>query len=348
MSDPEGELFIKPCTQREIDFYQSANRRHADFASIMPVFMGTLALTDTAELSSIDEGISITGTPEGGSDQESTSKPVVEKPQKTDEENIIWKPNKSKKIETDMSVVLENATAGFKQPNILDAKLGVRLWADDAPLQKKQRFDKISSETTHKNLGFRIAGMRIWKGSDDERELAAVDGYKTYDKDYGRLHVSDESIVENFRDFVFNKGRTGIDEELGKAICRGFLRDLRRIEEVLSRHETRMYSASCLFIYEGDGETLEEAIRKNNDMVTEYEQGVSKPASRSNVRVDSGICMDDDELADEVEEASALPKMFDVKLIDFAHATWTPGQGPDENSLKGVRSLIRIFEELAV
>jgi 1D-myo-inositol-tetrakisphosphate 5-kinase/inositol-polyphosphate multikinase len=82
-------------------------------------------------------------------------------------------------------------------------------------------------------------------------------------------------------------------------------------------------------------------------MVTEYEKGVGKTASRSNIRVDSGICMDDDDELLEDAEEPALPKLFSVKLIDFAHATWTPGQGPDENSLKGVRSLIRIFEELA-
>jgi inositol-polyphosphate multikinase len=340
MTDPDGELFIKPCTQREVDFYQTVNRRHADFASIMPIFMGTLALTDPAELSS--DGVSASGTSEG-SDQEGLTKP---KPA----EEVEWKPsNKSKKIETDVALVLDNATLGFKQPNILDAKLGVRLYADYAPTAKKQRFDKISAETTHMNLGFRIAGMRIWQGSDDKSELSEKDGYKTYDKDYGRLQVSEDNVMDNFRDFVFNQGRTGIDEALGKAICAGFVHDLRRIEEVLSRNETRMYSASCLFIYEGEGKALEEAIRVNNEMVMEFEKN-EKPTERSALRVDSGICMDDpDELVDDVDEEDGpvLPKMFAVKLIDFAHASFMPGHGPDENSLKGVRSLIRIFEELA-
>ena len=43
----------------------------------------------------------------------------------------------------------------------------------------------------------------------------------------------------------------------------------------------------------------------------------------------------------------AMPHIYSLKLIDFAHAEFTPGQGPDENALHGVRSLIRIFEELA-
>ncbi len=64
------------------------------------------------------------------------------------------KPNKTRKIATDKAVVLENAAFGYTRPNILDAKLGSRLWADDAPLEKKQRFDKIASETTSGSLEF--------------------------------------------------------------------------------------------------------------------------------------------------------------------------------------------------
>ena len=40
-------------------------------------------------------------------------------------------------------------------------------------------------------------------------------------------------------------------------------------------------------------------------------------------------------------------KVHDFRLIDFAHASWTPGQGPDENTLVGIRNLIKIMEELA-
>lgn len=48
------------------------------------------------------------------------------------------------------------------------------------------------------------------------------------------------------------------------------------------------------------------------------------------------------------EEEDDPPKVHDLRLIDFAHASWTPGQGPDENVLMGVRSLIRLLDELAV
>jgi 1D-myo-inositol-tetrakisphosphate 5-kinase/inositol-polyphosphate multikinase len=40
-------------------------------------------------------------------------------------------------------------------------------------------------------------------------------------------------------------------------------------------------------------------------------------------------------------------KVHDFRLIDFAHASWTQGQGPDENTLIGIRNLIKIMAELA-
>lgn len=260
------------------------------------------------------------------------------------EDNISWIPTKGKKIKTDKAVVLENATFGFKQANILDAKLGVRLWADDAPLEKKRRFDKISSETTHGNLGFRIAGMRVYRGSEDPSDLDEED-YKIYDKDYGRLSVNDENVVDEFRKFVFNKA-AGIDEELGKAVCAAFARDLKRVVDVMSRHESRMFSSSLLFVFEGDGEALRKAIEENNALV---ESAVEEKVclDRTTSRIDSGIGLDDSDSDDLEELEVSLPQIYTLKMIDFAHAQWTPGLGPDKNILTGVRSLERIFQEMA-
>ncbi|KAF4444636.1 transcriptional regulator ARG82 [Fusarium acutatum] len=346
---PDGELFIKPCTQSEIDFYQSANRRHPEFADIMPLFMGSLLLTDPTE-KTIDEAVAGVISHAGDlktSKEEivaSVTEQVAHAAMTQQKEGGAWVPAKDNKIKTDKAVVLDNATFGFKSPNILDVKLGVRLWADDAPQQKKQRFDKISAETTHGSLGFRIAGMRVYRGSEDASELDEED-YKIYDKDYGRTTVTQENVVDQFRKFIFNKS-AGIDEDLGKAVCAAFIRDLQRVEEILSRHESRMYSSSLLFIFEGDGEALRSAIEENNALI-DAEAGIGQ-AARTTKRVDSGIALDDEDSLDEDSDLEAsLPQIYSLKLIDFAHAEWTPGQGPDENALTGVRSLLRIFEEMA-
>ncbi|KAM0276953.1 hypothetical protein ACHAQH_006238 [Verticillium albo-atrum] len=361
MCDADGELFIKPCTPLEIEFYQSANSRYPEFAELMPLFLGTLSLSDPTELSSADDGIpGLVADPDVQAKVIEAVQAQVEKPAPGTapdiEDGITWIPNKTKKIKTDQAVVLENASSGFTHANILDAKLGRRLWADDAPQQKKTRFDKISSETTHGSLGFRIAGMRAYRGSLDKAELNEEE-YRIYDKDYGRVTVNSDNVVDAFRSFVFNPA-AGIDEELGKAVCQAFVRELHNVEEVLSAHESRMYSSSLLFVFEGNGEKLREAIQANNAAVEQVETRAERKDDnfgRTTFRVDSGIelmvedIVQDEENndSDDDDDGPALPKIFELKLIDFAHAQWTPGLGPDENALTGVRSLIKIFEELA-
>ncbi|KXX72984.1 Inositol polyphosphate multikinase [Madurella mycetomatis] len=397
LCDPDGELFIKPCVQQEIDFYETAFKEHPNFAELMPVYLGTLSLNDMTDVSSVNEQLPVVADhmSQGMKEEairiakaaaaEAAAEATTGDPPPSD--GVTWKPNNNKRIATNKSVVLENAAYGFKRPNILDAKLGRRLWADDAPLEKKQRFDKISKTTTNGSHGFRIAGMRVYKGSDNAEELDS-EGYKIYGKDHGMLEVNKDNVVREIGKFIFNE-RAGIDEDLGKAIAQAFLDDLRRVEQVLSSEETRMYSASLLFTFEGDGEALRAAIEKATPSSASSEQDKDKRHGRdiaapiSTNRVDSGIVVDDDgeivltqgkdasirnqlfsgaiegdvkvlELAgnisvdgeDDEEEFSDLPRIYSLKLIDFAHAEWVPGQGPDENSLLGVRSLIKIFEEL--
>ncbi|KAK4227182.1 hypothetical protein QBC38DRAFT_478530 [Podospora fimiseda] len=367
LCDPDGELFIKPCVQQEIDFYEKAFKDHQNFADLMPEFYGVLTLNDATDHDPTkitdqlphevvdhmsqhlkDEAIRM-ATEHAAKAAASAAAGGASPTSKVT----------GRKIATDKSVVLENAAYGFKHPNILDAKLGQRLWADDAAQEKKDRFDKITAETTNGSHGFRIAGMRAWRGSDNEKEWDQ-EGYKVYDKDFGRFEVNKNNITQTLQKFIFNP-KAGIDEDLGKAVATAFLNDLKRVEQVLSSVETRMYSASLLFTFEGDGEVLRKNIEQQTAILSTPEPsrsaGNGSPglAHLQTSRVDSGIVLDGDgeivntkeaaESDDEYDFAS-LPKIYSLKLIDFAHATWVPGQGPDQNSLIGVRSLIKIFEEL--
>ena len=54
----------------------------------------------------------------------------------------------------------------------------------------------------------------------------------------------------------------------------------------------------------------------------------------------------DAEEEDEDEDEELLPKIYSVKLIDFAHAEFVPGQGSDENSLRGIRSVAEILRSI--
>ncbi|KAK3688214.1 inositol polyphosphate kinase-domain-containing protein [Podospora appendiculata] len=415
LCDPDGELFIKPCTQQEIEFYESANKDHKPFADLMPIYVGTLSLNDVTNMQSLNEQLPAAAEHISMEMKEEALRMAKEAAEERKAEikakaaakhdNVKWVPNKTRKISTNKSVVLENAAYGFTRPNILDAKLGSRLWADDAPLEKRQRFDEISKVTTNGSHGFRVAGMRVYKGSENPAEWDS-EGYVVYDKDYGRLQVTRENVVNEMRKFIFNP-QSGVDEDLGKAIAGAFVEDLKHVERVLANEESRMYSASLLFTFEGDGETLRAAIEQSIPSSTSSQrEKKEKPGNMpglSAFRVDSGIVLDDDgelivstgegeiqsggialsdserlilspidaqgkvldygnganfttevvemegedEDDDDDDDMSTLPRIYSLKLIDFAHAEWVPGQGPDENCLFGVRSLIKIFEELS-
>lgn len=235
-----------------------------------------------------------------------------------------------KKLETDLHIVLENITHGFSKPNVLDLKLGAQLWDEGAKPEKRARLEKVAAETTSSSLGFRIAGMRTFKGDN----AAPVDSslkeyvedkpgeYVVYNKMYGRK-FSEKDIEEGFWAYILPSGQAKAskeEKERAREILSYFLGEVRDVIKAFESKESRMYSASILLVYEGD---LEE-YAKTKKLLSEGD-GQEEEAE------------DDDE---------DPPKLAAVKMIDFAHATWHPGQGPDENALRGMRSTVKILEDL--
>ncbi|KAI0860742.1 SAICAR synthase-like protein [Xylaria cubensis] len=408
MCDAGGELFVKPCTQAEVDFYESA-KDHPDFAELMPVFCGSLALLNTTTAASIHQQlpdlIDHAEIPKGLKDElkshldpsiapaaaekASAKEPLVaDAPSKESAiENKQSDAARTRPIKTDRAIALLNASYGFKKPNIMDTKMGQQLWSKHATQEKRERFDKITESTTHRNFGFRIAGMQVYQGThptyatpDGKQEPSAnvtgpnEEGFMMYNKFWGRDDVNDSNLAESLKMFIFNEA-AGIDEDLGKFVAGLFATDLRRVEEVLQKEESRMYSSSLLFVFEGDGIALRAAIEeaKAKRAIMEQVEAVTSVNKRSapravsaNLRVDSGIGMDDEELKfvtesitfdhgvedesgddEDFDEMSSFPNIYDLKIIDFAHADWTPGLGPDEAVLLGVRSLADFFEKLS-
>jgi 1D-myo-inositol-tetrakisphosphate 5-kinase/inositol-polyphosphate multikinase len=298
---------VKPCTAAEVDFYSSVAASHPDVARHVPTFMGSLSLSDTSAIPAPTDS----GTIETASGTERLH---------------------GKKLATDLHIVLENATHGFTRPNVLDLKLGAQLWDDAAKPEKRARLDKVSAETTSGSLGFRIAGMRTWMGAaprDVPAELAEfvsadADGYWVYNKMYGRKFAADD-VREGFDAYVFPHGEAQGEAERRRAgeVLAVFLSEVRDAVKVFEAKESRMYSASILLVYEGDAEAYE---RSKKVLVA----AAARPQRD-----------EDDEDEDEDEDE---PKLAVVKLIDFAHASWCPGQGPDENALRGMRATVKILE----
>lgn len=366
-TDSTGAMLIKPCTQAEVDFYESA-KDHPNFQAHMPTYMGQLRLgnnnlqtqasilqthqADESSPTAVQSPISALPrtstfgqplrTTTSHSHRRTESGHIVSDPRIARSANKEWTPSGGAKLSSNLSIVLSNATAGFCKPNVIDLKLGARLWDDDAPEPKRKKLDEVSASSTSGTLGFRVAGMKVFVGDAEvsrEVNTEVDEGYKTYNKFYGRDSITKDNIKSAFEAFLWSLDHlVSVDDTIAlrkallrrRMLLRRLLRETESIEYVLETEESRMYSASVLMVYEGDSEALETVVG--------YKEEGGK-------LVDTETMDEDDE---EDEEGNILPgqKIHEVVLIDFAHAHWTPGQGPDENALKGVRSIKSILEQL--
>ena len=362
LSDPTGELVIKPCKQSEIDFYDSTTA-HPDFISHIPTYFGKISLGNDTNVAQAAGALVLPSAtdPEPSVIHGVPGTMVVEN---------AWAPSNGGRIHTDSAVVLENVAAGFKKPNILDVKLGARLWADDAPIAKRVKLDKVAEETTSKPLGLRIAGMRTYQSAPSNgEENVTPDGYRFYDKWYGRTFSAD-TISHGFEEY-FQLTRGVKAKGLIRKVIKRFVEDLRAMESVIVKEESRMYSASLLFVYEGNQEALQDAFATERDIIASLDRKVSEDddptggnvvkndydITKGNATVngsgtDAGVRVNnrDDEgdvEGEDEDEEVRFPAIQSVKLIDFAHAEWTPGRGPDENILHGIRNTTKILTSLA-
>jgi 1D-myo-inositol-tetrakisphosphate 5-kinase/inositol-polyphosphate multikinase len=227
-----------------------------------------------------------------------------------------------------LHIVLEDIAHGFKKPNVLDLKLGAQLWDEAAKPEKRARLDKVSNETTSGSLGFRIAGMRTYKGKEmpeipeELKEYVEAEkeaGFWVYNKMYGRKFDA-ENVNDGFVEYIFPGEKTEAELDRAREVLAYFLGEVKDILEVFESKESRMYSASILLVYEGDVEEYANTKQKLRSAHPEDE--------------------------DEEDEDEFVPKLAEVKMIDFAHATWTSGKGPDENALQGMRSTVKILKEM--
>ncbi|KAI4232230.1 MAG: hypothetical protein L6R40_007478 [Gallowayella cf. fulva] len=289
--------------------------------------MGTLELNSEADPAATTARTAIMNPTEAG-------QAITESPHVIPNASVVekaWAPSNGGKIKTDLAIVLENIAAPFKKPNILDVKLGARLWDDNAPPAKCAKLDKVAEESTSKPLGFRIAGMRTWQGAaGDGSNGISKDGYKLYDKNYGRS-LAAETVREGFEDY-FMLERGAVAKGPLRKVIRRFLEDLMGLEDALEHEESRMYSASLLFVYEGDRDALKDAL------VTEQEELIN--GANGTEGYEKYVEEDDD------DNEQDTPAVQGLKLIDFAHAEWTPGQGRDENLLHGLRNTVKVLEGL--
>lgn len=133
---------------------------------------------------------------------------------------------------------LEDLTARYSRPCVLDVKLGNVQHGHDAPVAKAARSLEKCKRTTSKRLGFRLCGSKVWQPCSNS--------YVTTDKYQGRAVRACEidAAVGNF----FHDGK-----QLCHTALQGVTLQVEALLATMREHVAhRFFSASVLILYEGD------------------------------------------------------------------------------------------------
>ena len=205
--------------------------------------------------------------------------------------------------------MLEDVTARFRRPSVMDVKLGTRTFGADASAAKAAA--EALKYPPQAEFGFRITGMRVYEGehvAGDAAGAAGAGAYRVLERAFGLGLRSRAALVAGFSEFLRDARRGRVRTELVPPL----LRRLREVEQFLEApREFRFIGSSLLLVYEGAGEA------GNGCKGGEGGKG-----------------------GGEWEQAAAS---IDVRLIDFANAVWG-ADARDDGVLLGLRSVMQALE----
>lgn len=355
LTDENESLFVKPSSLNEINFYsklESLNQHNSNIAfktlneageeietinSWIPKYLGCM-----------EEGI--------------VAKDL--KQQKTMEKEIKkmdWSRTEKKPALGDSGTsikkyaVLENLLCGYKNPNILDIKLGSTLYDFNASASKIERMNHVSQTTTSGPFGMRICGMKMKKFAhvdysvldssffDITSNRSSNCDYLSINKLLGRSQSNLDQVSEVLCLF-FNNHSAG--DEWTALLLNNFLQRITLLIETIENNPLKLISSSVLLIMETD----EQRLRNNSldDVLIDNDFDVLSYIEECGENNGSLIIDEETYSKESLLKQLSLSKL---KLIDFGHAEIklenTPfNPSPDQNTLKGLYSLNTVLKDI--